>query len=204
MPRAPVIRLLLGLCLLPSSACAAPPLAEVPTVTPAPATSAVTVSIHRAGDAVAWSLRNDGDEAIWAFLLIPSVSDGAMSFARDSAWMALDGTALLLRKVAIAPPDVPADPMDSGAVRLEPGEQRTGEIALGATVRPRLPYQRGRGVAVRPSTVALEIGYVRASEAGAVVAHSEGGLPYAEVEIRGGLQAQRLARSAPIPWGEGG
>jgi hypothetical protein len=161
------------------------------------------ISISQAGDDLRWTVSNRGATPVWAFLLVPSVVEGRLSFAVDSAWLETtpDGT-LLVRKVDTPiPKDIDADDrIRSGAVALAPGEQRTGSIRLGREVQTRLPYHADARPRVAVKRVVLEVGWlpVRAEQ------HAERltwqGQPFAYLQTEQEPGGQHFSRSSPLTW----
>ena len=173
-----------------------------PTET-APLSTPLAVEIARETDDLVWKVRNTSDRPVWAFLLVPSLKNGAMSFADDTAWLeqAPDG-ALLVRKIDTPiPDDVDVDNrIRSGAVLLKPGESRQGRIRLGASVKLRVPYRSSQSRAVDVSRVIFEVGWLPVREGSAPQLLRADGHEFAYLFSEREPGGQRFARSSPLSW----
>lgn len=166
-------------------------------------TAPLAVEITRESDDLVWKVRNTFDRPVWAFLLVPSLKNGAMSFAEDTAWLepGPDG-ALLVRKVDTPiPDDVDVDNrIRSGAVLLKPGESHKGRIRLGASVKLRVPYRSSlnRGMDVR--RVIFEVGWLPVPEGAAPQLLRADGHEFAYLFPEREPGGQRFVRSAALAW----
>lgn len=164
--------------------------------------AAVTVTVSRVGDDLAWQVENVGQADVWAFLLIPTIAEGRLTFAVDSAWLATEGETLLVRKVdtPLARRSVASDDeVRAGAVLLKPGEVRRGLVRLGNEVALRHPYE-GAGPRVPVTRVVMEVGWVPWREAAQPQRLEWKGQPFAYLDAVGEPGGQRFARSAPLEW----
>jgi len=158
------------------------------------------VTIHRSADALVWRVENVSPAPVWAFLLVPTLIDGAYSFAVDSAWLEVEGDRLLVRKVDAPVPDGrKVERLSTGAVELPPGGARQGRILLGDEVTVGGAYARERS-RHRVRTVVMEVGWLPVHAAQEARRYVWDGQPFAylrsELEPRG----QRFERSAPLAW----
>ena len=97
------------------------------------------VTIAREQDDLVWRVENGGPGDVWAFLLVPSIVDGRLSFDEDGAWMGQeDDETLVARKVdaAAVPSAALRELVPSGAVRLKRGDMRCGRFAVGPFLEP--------------------------------------------------------------------
>ncbi|MFO0572393.1 MAG: hypothetical protein U1A78_00200 [Polyangia bacterium] len=163
----------------------------------------LAVEIARETDDLVWKVRNTSDRPVWAFLLVPSLKNGAMSFADDTAWLeqAPDG-ALLVRKVDTPiPDDVDVDNrIRSGAVLLKPGESRQGRIRLGASVKLRVPYRSSLNRSVDVTRVVFEVGWLPAREGSSPQLLRADGHEFAYLFSEREPGGQHFARSSPLTW----
>jgi hypothetical protein len=168
--------------------------------------AAITVTVSRVGDDLAWQVENVSQGDVWAFLLVPTVAGGRLTFAVDSAWLESEGETLLVRKA-----DTPLarrrtvasdDDVRAGAVLLKPGEVRRGLVRLGNEVALRHPYE-GEGPRVPVTRVVMEVGWVPYREAAPVQRLEWQGQPFAYVFAEDEPGGQRFARSAPLEWARG-
>jgi hypothetical protein len=161
----------------------------------------IEIALRREGDSLAWEVRNTGASPIWAWLLVPSIVDGRASFAVDTAWTAVEGDLLVLRKVDTpVPEDRDADRVRSGAVRIDAGESRGGAMRLGDPVALRQPYGRPSPATCSPRRVALEVGWIPESAAQSLQRVSADGWDFAWIASESVAGGQRTARSAAISW----
>lgn len=167
------------------------------TTTAAP----VEVSIHREDQALAWEVRNTGSQKLWAFLLVPSIVGGRWSFERDTAWVALEGGVVVLRKVDTPlPPRARAERVQSGAVVLSPGEARKGRIALSDPLPLSDAYQDRSGQSAVLDALALEVGWIPATPDLRPDLREADGVSFAFLEPDDAPGGQRTTRSATLRW----
>jgi len=163
-------------------------------VTPSP----LHVSLTRTAAGVDWQVSNTGEAALWAYLLVPSIVGGRWSFEVDSAWSTAEGDTLVLQKVEpVIPEDMDAEPVRSGAVRIDPGQQQTGSLALNSPTRT-LDAYRGRGTPASYSQVVLEVGYVADKEG--IRPQNDGTTDFAWIWPQSVPGGQQLVRSAAVDW----
>jgi hypothetical protein len=164
--------------------------------------TALAVTISREGNELAWQVENVGRADVWAYLLVPSVADGGLTFAADWAWLEAEGESLLVRKV-----DTPSagrgigidDEVRSGAVRLAPAERKRGHLRLGDEVELRDPY-KGTGARVSVKRVILEVGWLPWRQEGQPEILEWEGQPFAYISSGNEPGGQRFTRSAPLEW----
>jgi hypothetical protein len=159
----------------------------------------LAVTISRDGDDLRWEVANVGTTEVGAFLLVPSIVDGRLSFGVDTAWIERDdeGTILLRKANAERPEDQFADAVPSGAVRLRPGDRRSGRVTLGGEVALRPAYAAGGG-RVTVDRVVLEVGWVGWPLEPPEMLDWEG-QAFAYLDT-GDESPQLYARSAPLVW----
>jgi len=166
-------------------------------------TTPLTMDLRREGDDLLWKVQNASDQPVWAFLLIPMLKNGAMSFSEDAAWLeAGPDDTLLVRKVDTPiPNDVDADNrLRSGAVLLKPGGSLSGRLRLGAAVKLRVPYRSSQNRVVTVSRVLFEVGWLPYHAETAPKLLTAEGHEFAYVFSEREPGGQRLARSAPLSW----
>jgi hypothetical protein len=159
------------------------------------------ITIAREQDDLAWRVENGGPGEVWAFLLVPSIVDGRLSFDEDAAWMGQeDDETLVARKVdaAAVPSAALRELVPSGAVRLKPGETRCGRLAVGRLLEP--PPGTDGPEGPRPRRVILEVGWLPAREEIQPTLLDWKGQPFAYLATADEPGGQRLTRSAPLDW----
>lgn len=160
----------------------------------------LSIDARRERSDLVYRVTNKGAKPIWAFLLVPTLADGKLTFAKDAAWLESEGDLLLVRKVDTpVPDDVKAERYDSGAIRLAPGASHEGRIQLGDEVEVRGPYQRA-STRMKVSRVVLEVGWLPVREGQASQDASWEGKPFAYLRSEVEPGGQQLARSPVITW----
>ena len=167
------------------------------------------VTIVREKDDLVWTVVNVGAQDVWAFLLVPTIVDGAFRVGAEAAWIdEEDEGTLLVRKVdtpdaqRVVPETAPPatdDPVRTGALLIKPRERREGRLTLGDEVATRLPY-RPSGRVVKVRRVVMEVGWVPYREEAKRQMREWQGQPYAYLFTRSEPGGQRFARSAPLDW----
>ena len=160
----------------------------------------LAVTISREGDDLLWEVVNVAAADVGAFLLVPSIVGGRLSFAVDTAWIerADDGTIVLRKVNAERPAGQFADEVPSGAIPLRSGDRRRGRVTLGGEVALRPVYAPG-GEVVTVDRVALEVGWVRWPEDTPPDMLEWDGQRFAYL-YTGEEYPQRYVRSAPLAW----
>lgn len=160
----------------------------------------LAVTTSRDGDDLLWEVANVGTTEVGAFLFVPSLAGGRLTFALDTAWIErdADGTIVLRKVNAERPADQFADDVPSGAVRLKPGDRRTGRVELGREVALRPAYAQG-GERVVVDRVVVEVGWVRWPPDPAPEMLDWEGQAFAYLDV-GDDSPQRYSRSAPLDW----
>lgn len=161
---------------------------------------ALAVDARREGADLVYRVTNRGTQPVWAFLLVPTLVDGKLTFAKDAAWLENAGELLVVRKVDTpVPAGVKAERNNSGAVKLAPGTSHEGRIQLGDEVDARAAYQR-TSTRVKVTRVVLEIGWLPVRDGQALREASWEGQPFAYVRSEVEPGGQQLARSPVITW----
>lgn len=161
--------------------------------------SPLTIEIRREGEAVHYLVQNKGTETVWAWLLGPEVGPAGLRLSTAAAWSAMEGDTLVLRLAqAEIPEEVDAEPLNSGAVPLEPGARAEGELPVAVPYRLRAPYGRPAPGPVVPKRVRVEVGYAVVPKPPALLEWE--GLRFAYVDPASLPGGQLLARSAEIEW----
>lgn len=164
--------------------------------------SPLAIEVTRDRDELVWRVKNSSSRPIWAYLLVPEVINGALSFAVDSAWLEAEGGVLLVRKVDTPiPDDIDVDDrIRSGAVLLAPGAVHEGRLRLGDTVRLRVPYRSAKAQPFTVKRVVMEVGWVPVRDEHPKTMLRADGHEFVYLLVEQQPGGQRFARSAELVW----
>jgi len=162
----------------------------------------LAIDLARDRDELVWRVRNSSARSVWAYLFVPELINGALSFAIDSAWLEAEDGVLLVRKVDTPlPDDIDADNrIRSGAVLLSAGAAHEGRLRLGDSVRLRVPYRSVKAQAFTVKRVVMEVGWVPVRDEHPKMMLRADGHEFAYVLAEQEPGGQHFARSTELVW----